>query len=181
MECGKHIMLIFFLSSLTLGMVEAKDHKIILESGYNLQVMFLFIFIFVNCREQRWWRFVYKERPKTSNSNKPLLIKASVNLRNILQVYRLQRLLKCVTLRRAWSKKLCLNVCQWQVSEKEQLVSLETTLRLFWKVNMERESHPYMKAFSRKLIAPDTSSPAQKFSVSEAWKILRPTSFELIF
>jgi len=81
MECGKHVMLIFFVSSLPLRMVEAKDHKIILESGYNLQ-----------------------ERPKTSNSNKPLLIKASVNLRNILQV-----------------------------SEKEQLVSLETTLRLFWK------------------------------------------------
>ena len=45
MECGKHVMLIFCVISLTLRMVETKDHKIILESGYNLQVMFLFIFI----------------------------------------------------------------------------------------------------------------------------------------
>ena len=54
MECGKHVMLIFCVISLTLRMVETKDHKIILESGYNLQVMFLFIFLFVNCGEQRW-------------------------------------------------------------------------------------------------------------------------------
>jgi len=65
----------------TLKGSERKDHrKIVLESGYNLQ-----------------------ERPKSSNGE-PLLISASINLRNILEV-----------------------------SEKEQLVSLETTLRLFWK------------------------------------------------
>ena len=44
------------------------------------------------------------ERPPTEDG-KPLLIESSINLRNILDV-----------------------------AEKEQLISLETTLRLYWKV-----------------------------------------------
>ena len=45
------------------------------------------------------------ERPPTKNGE-PVLIKASINLRNILDV-----------------------------AEKEQIISLETTLRLYWKVS----------------------------------------------
>ena len=45
------------------------------------------------------------ERPPTEEG-KPLLIESSINLRNILDV-----------------------------AEKEQIISLETTLRLYWKVN----------------------------------------------
>jgi len=57
------------------------EHRIKMEKGYNLQ-----------------------ERPASVEEGGPLLIRASINLRNILDV-----------------------------SEKEQLVSMETTLRLFWK------------------------------------------------
>ena len=46
------------------------------------------------------------ERPPTEEG-KPLLIESSINLRNILDV-----------------------------AEKEQIISLETTLRLYWKVNL---------------------------------------------
>jgi len=56
-------------------------HRMKMEKGYNLQ-----------------------ERPASENEGEPLEIRASINLRNILDV-----------------------------SEKEQLVSMETTLRLFWK------------------------------------------------
>lgn len=64
-----------------LVVVAAGDHRILLDEGYNLQ-----------------------ERPTSGEEGKPLLIQASINLRNILEV-----------------------------REKEQLVSLETTLRLYWK------------------------------------------------
>merc|ERR1719209_1039175 len=57
------------------------EHRMKLEKGYNLQ-----------------------ERPASEEEGEPLEIRASINLRNILDV-----------------------------SEKEQLVSMETTLRLFWK------------------------------------------------
>ena len=46
------------------------------------------------------------ERPPTKDG-KPVLIEASINLRNILDV-----------------------------AEKEQIISLETTLRLYWKVSL---------------------------------------------
>ena len=46
------------------------------------------------------------ERPPTEDG-KPVLIESSINLRNILDV-----------------------------AEKEQIISLETTLRLYWKVRM---------------------------------------------
>ena len=47
------------------------------------------------------------ERPPTKHGE-PLLIESSINLRNILDV-----------------------------AEKEQIISLETTLRLYWKVGKE--------------------------------------------
>ena len=59
------------------------DHKVIFPPGYSLH-----------------------ERPPTTDG-KPVVIEASINLRNILDV-----------------------------AEKEQIISLETTLRLYWKVGV---------------------------------------------
>jgi len=73
-------LLLFFLQ-LLIALSAAKEHRFTLSEDYSVQ-----------------------ERPPSQEEGEPLLIKASVNLRNILDV-----------------------------AEKEQLVSLETTLRLYWK------------------------------------------------
>ena len=69
------------LALLLLPCMARGDHKVIFPPGYSLH-----------------------ERPPTIDG-KPVVIEASINLRNILDV-----------------------------AEKEQIISLETTLRLYWKV-----------------------------------------------
>ena len=71
----------FVFASLLLVSLAKAEHKIIFSEDYSLH-----------------------ERPPTEDG-KPVVIEASINLRNILDV-----------------------------AEKEQIISLETTFRMYWKV-----------------------------------------------
>ena len=77
---GSHIVILLVLALLSLARA---DHKVIFSPDYSLH-----------------------ERPPTADGQ-PVVIEASINLRNILDV-----------------------------AEKEQIISLETTLRLYWKVGI---------------------------------------------
>ena len=79
--------------------------------GYNITRLFSVLFVLYQVQKGRSdtrLRFAehysVHERPPTEQGA-PVIINASINLRNILEV-----------------------------AEKEQLISLETTLRLYWKV-----------------------------------------------
>ena len=74
----------------------------------------LFVFVCLSVAEDKvifTEDYSLHERPPTEDG-KPLVIESSINLRNILDV-----------------------------KEKEQIISLETTLRLYWKVGT---MHPFL-------------------------------------
>ena len=107
MVCGvfPHIMLLVCMEYITLNSLIIVHS---LEMTYFNKSNFLLVFIWSFSAAEHKIIFSegysVNERPPT-REGKPLLIESSINLRNILDV-----------------------------SEKEQIISLETTLRLYWKV-----------------------------------------------
>ena len=95
-ERGKHGIVILVAAALALVESVAqtevtlkgggrKDYrKIVLDSGYNLQVC-CFCCDIEQSQRLVMLMFLVKERPRSINGE-PLLIKASINLRNILEV-----------------------------------------------------------------------------------------------